>query len=198
STRPPAPPVPGRRVPPIPKRPAPSAGGPSGTGAPDAGAPTPPAPPAPPAPGAPTAADPASLPTRDALTKAWGDVVLGTLSGRAKARFGAGRFLAVEDGAAVFGLPNEHYLGRCQEVRSEVEAALAEHFGTRVPLRLVVEPPGSGPGAGVPAGGPVPPEDDPADFEVAGEVTDSEGPAAVTSPEERLKRAFPGAEEVSP
>jgi DNA polymerase-3 subunit gamma/tau len=203
STRPPAPPIPGRRVPPIPKGPAPAAtgpGGPPSTGEapspalPEAGGRTPPVPPT-----RPGVDDAAALPSRDALTKAWGDDVLGSLSGRAKARFGAGRFLAVEDGRAVFGLPNEHYLGRCQEVRAEVETALAQHFGIAVPLRLVVEPPGWGPAVGPPGGGPTPPpEDDPADFELGGEVSDSDAPAAVTSPEERLKRAFPGAEEVSP
>ena len=121
--------------------------------------------------------------------------MLTSLTGRAKARFGAGRFLAVEDGVAVFALPNQHYLGRCQEVRPEVEAALAAHFGTPVPLRLVVESPL--PGSDVGGDGEPPPSDD----EVYADAVDTGGPRrdapAITSPEEQLKRAFPGAEEVA-
>lgn len=135
------------------------------------------------------------MPSRDALTKAWGDAVLTSLSGRAKARFGAGRFLAVEDGVAVFALPNQHYLVRCQEARPEVEAALAAHFATPVPLRLVVESTSPGSGAGGDAGPP------PSDDEVYADAVGTGGPQgdapAITSPEEQLKRAFPGAEEVA-
>ncbi|HVM01443.1 MAG TPA: hypothetical protein VM263_02140, partial [Acidimicrobiales bacterium] len=132
-----------------------------------------------------------NLPSRDALTKAWGDGVLASLSGRAKARFGAGRFLAVEDGVAVFALPNSHYLGRCEEVRGEVEGVLAAHFATAVPLRLVVDAPVPEPAAG----GDAPPHDEAFDA-FADEGPRGDAPA-VTSPEEQLKRAFPGAEEVA-
>ena len=135
------------------------------------------------------------MPSRDALTKAWGDVVLGSLSGRAKARFGAGRFLAVEGGTAVFALPNQHYLSRCEEVRPEVEGALASHFATAVPLRLVVEQPGAVPGPE--AGSPPPPDDDEAVHDFASDEGPRHAPPAITSPEEQLKRAFPGAEEVA-
>ena len=73
----------------------------------------------------------------------------------ARARFRAGRFLGVEDGVAVFGLPNSIHRDRCEEKRPEVEAALAAHFGRKVPLRLVVDGtadpglPGGSPGAAV-------------------------------------------------
>lgn len=125
--------------------------------------------------------------------------MLSSLSGRAKARFGAGRFLAVEDTAAVFALPNDHYLGRCEEVRPEVEAALAAHLGTPVPLRLVVERPDGGPGQGaVPGDDRSGPLDDAEGLEEYGEMDRSQDSLpAVASPEERLKQAFPGAEEVS-
>ena len=215
-TRPAAPPMPGRRPPPPP--PPPPRQTPQTTQTPDRSGPAPvsatpgrPAgePAAGPSPGPgsdATSPGPAPagapLPTRDALTKAWGDSVLASLSTRAKARFGTGRFVAVEAGAAVFALPNDHFLGRCQEVRAEVEAALAAYLGVPVPLRLVVERPGPGDSAGA---GPPPPDDDPgfvddgADFEEIVEVDGTrEPPPAVTSPEERLKRAFPGAEEVAP
>ena len=127
------------------------------------------------------------LPSRDDLTKAWGDVLLKQLSQRAKARFSGGRFAAVEGGVAVFALPNAIHRDRCEEVRSEVEGVLAAHFGVPVPLRLVVDD-----GAAAPAAAQA--------TEPVEEVVDldelREAPAAVTSVEDRLKQAFPGAEEV--
>ena len=128
------------------------------------------------------------LPSRDELTKAWGDRILASLSGRSKARFGAGRFSAVADGQAVFALPNEHYLGRCAEVKTEVEAALAEHFGVKVPLRLVVD-------HAAPATGASPPVEDRGGEDALEDWGATE--PAVTSPEDRLLQAFPGAEEVT-
>jgi DNA polymerase-3 subunit gamma/tau len=126
------------------------------------------------------------LPSRDAITKAWGDTVLGALPPRARSRLAGGRFLAVDDGAAVYALPNQIHAQRCEEVRPEAEAALAAHFGSPVPLRLVVDTAPS-PAAQVPS---PPPEEDV-------ELDDLRDAApAVTSPEERVKQAFPGAEEV--
>jgi len=206
-SRPAAPPLPGRRqAPPPPQRgEATSAAPPPLEHAGDPGA-SPAAPAASPA----TSPSPAgmdhpppgaALPTRDALTKAWGDSLLSSLSGKAKARFGAGRFSAVEPGAAVFALPNTHYLGRCEEVRPEVETALASFFGVAVPLRLVVEAADADAGALSPA---APADGDQGDPDDAGDLQDfrdqgtsDRPPPAITSPEERVKRAFPGAEEVS-
>ena len=124
------------------------------------------------------------LPSRDELTLAWGDTVLRSLSPRAKSRFAAGRFVAVEGEKAVFALPNEIHRERCEAVRSDVEAALSDHFGRPVPLRLVVE------------------SEEPAIAPEVGDVEDvghapSQAPPPVTSPEDRLMKAFPGAEEVS-
>jgi len=148
----------------------------------------PPAPPkAPPAPTSapPSAAAPAGggqLPGRDELVQAWGDAVLASLKGRAKALYRVGRFVEVEDGTAVFALPNEPHRKFSEEVRPDVEAALSSHFGVRVPLRLVVE---DGPGSG---SGEVTPDDH---VDIA-DLTDApvDGPA---TPEERLREAFPGA-----
>ena len=39
----------------------------------------------------------------------------------------------------VFGLPNKIHAAKCEEVRPEVEAALAAHFGRPTPLRIVVD-----------------------------------------------------------
>ena len=108
----------------------------------------------------------------------------------------------MEAGAAVFALPNSHYLSRCEDVRPEVEVALAAYFGVPVPLRLVMDPPDASPYSPAPPtdlGGA--PPDDISDLAALQDFRDQdpsdEPPPAVTSPEERVRRAFPGAEEVS-
>jgi DNA polymerase-3 subunit gamma/tau len=126
------------------------------------------------------------LPTRDELTLAWGDRVLGQLSARAKALYRSGRFTAVEDGAAVYALPNAVHRERCERCRAEVEAALAAEFGRAVPMHLVVDeqaPP------------PPPPEQE---DDVTIDVDDirQAAPAAVASPIDHVMQAFEGAEVV--
>ncbi len=135
---------------------------------------------------------PAPMPSRDELTKAWGDAVLGSLKPRAKALYSSGRFLSVDGEGAVFALPNAAHRQNCEPLRSSVEAALAAHFGADVPMRLVVDGSADPGSTGSPEPAPTPPDDDesyhPADLEDA--------PPALTSVEERLKQAFPGAREV--
>jgi DNA polymerase-3 subunit gamma/tau len=173
---------------------------------PPAGAPTAPArptapgtpPTAPGRPGAPPgsapAADTGDLPSRDELTLAWGDTVLGTLSGRAKSRFAAGRFVTVADGAADFGLPNAMHAKRCEEARAEVEAALARHFGRPVPLRITVDgdapPP---PSMRVPP----PPPDGPDDLDGSMDLSELRDATDVSSSSvDRIAEVFPGVEVV--
>jgi len=84
------------------------------------------------------------------LEERWDPDVLEVLNPGTRARFRVGRFCGVDEGAgvALFGLPNEIQLARCEERRLEVEAALASVLGRAVALRLVVDeggPPGSGP-----------------------------------------------------
>jgi len=146
----------------------------------------------------------ATMPSRDELVQVWGDGFLGALPGRARARFRVGRFVASEGGSAVFALPNETHRSYCEEVRTVVESALAQRFGTAVPLRLVVdeeladEPPARvvtavAPEAPVSTRAAANEEDllDPAVLEA-----ETEPAGAGPSPEERIKLAFPGAEEV--
>jgi DNA polymerase-3 subunit gamma/tau len=105
-------------------------------------APTPPDTPARPAPtagSAPSAVPAGDLPDRDAIVMAFGDVVVPRLRGIAKALYSAGRFVSVTDGTAVFALENGPTRDRAEQHRGQVEVALAEHFGTPVPLRLVTE-----------------------------------------------------------
>ncbi len=78
------------------------------------------------------------LPSLGAITAAWADEVLGQVARGTKARFLAGRFVSV-DTVATLALPNEPHRDRCESVKSEVEAALAHHFGVPVPLQLVVD-----------------------------------------------------------
>lgn len=140
--------------------------------------------------GGPGREHPASLPTRDELTMAWGDGVLASLSLRARSRFNPGRFVAVEGGKARFALPSAIYRDRCDEVRGEAEAALSAHFGAPVRLELVVEAPEHAAPARERAG------EEPEDTEPGEPVTGMAAP--VPSVADRLMEAFPGAEDVSP
>jgi DNA polymerase-3 subunit gamma/tau len=155
---------------------------------------TPPAPPAPPTRPPPSGPAPEPLrpgpggeplPTREALTKAWGDTVFGRLSPKTKALWGAGRWVTVPGDQAGFAVENPHQRDHCEERRAEVERALSTHFGRPVPVKLMVDD-----GA---LAGPAP--DDEADEDLDPHaLVDAAG--AVASPEERLLQAFPGAEEV--
>ena len=164
----------------------------------------------------------ATLPSRDELVQVWGDGLLAALPNRARARFRVGRFLDVDAGSAVFALPNETHRSYCEEVRLEVEAALGARFGTAVPIRLVVDDEAEeGPGTTRPARAPrsAPPlsvgterasraagAEGVADGAGVADVPDLLDPAVLEAetepagagltPQERLKQAFPGAQEV--
>src|SRR5207249_12161333 len=105
----------------------------------------------------------------------------------ANARDGAARFVRADDGVAVFALPDEIHRGRAEEKRAEVEAALQAHFGGGIKLKLLVDRPTEAP----PTASPEPDHDPVVDIH---ELEDAAGPPA--TPEERLKQAFPGAQEV--
>ena len=111
----------------------------------------------------------------------------------------------------MFALPNETHRSYCEDVRVEVEAALGSHFGTPVPLRLVVDEDTSADGPAGPTTVTTGPARDLAIAPVAVAEHDTEQhdlldpivlaaqtePAgAGLSPEDRLKQVFPGAEEV--
>ncbi|HET6793675.1 MAG TPA: hypothetical protein VFH45_04495 [Acidimicrobiales bacterium] len=135
---------------------------------------------------------------------AWGDRILPSLRPAVKVYVATGRFLPSEEGAAVYAVPDRGLLTRAEANRSEVEAALASHFGRPVRLRLVLDPDGGSAGAGraqtagssaEPAGAAGGPPEEEAAYDWADM---EEAPAAVNSPEQRLLEAFPGAEEVQP
>ena len=130
--------------------------------------------------------EPGRIPTRDELTAAWADVVLPKLAPKTRAIYAAGRWVDGQGDGGAFALPNEVHRGRADKHRADVEAALANHFGGRVPLTLVVD-------EGQVTGTPTPATHD--DFVVDPREL-SDAPPGLTSPEDRLKEAFPGAEEV--
>ena len=77
-------------------------------------------------------------PSRDELTKAWGDAVLERLSQSAKLFLSNGRFVeAGTGGGAVFAVPAGGFLETARDHQSEAEKALATYFGRPVPFHLV-------------------------------------------------------------
>ena len=182
-----APEAPARAAAPAPPPPPPAS--------PTAPSPAPSGPVAPSAAAAPAQGD-VPFPTRDELTLAWGDSVLGALGRRAAVRFQVGRFVSADGGVAVFALPNAVHRDRCEEVPLEVESALSAHFGRRIPLRLVVEGQAAGPAPG-PASAATAPE--PA-AETDNEVVDwrdlEDAPPGLASPLDHVMQAFEGAEVV--
>jgi DNA polymerase-3 subunit gamma/tau len=139
------------------------------------------------------------LPSRDQLTKAWGDSVLAQLPRPAQVYLASGRFTEVSEGAATYALQGSGMLSRALAFQAEAEKALAAHFGRPVPLRLVVdegpsapkEPPPRRPGAAAMTGG----ADDEGeeavyDLDRLGELADAPPPVPV---EQRILEAFPGA-----
>ena len=114
---------------------------------------------------------------------AWGDQVLAGLRGRAKAVYRSGRFMATEEGVAVFALPDDNMRSYCESCRTDVESALSAHLGVPLRLRLVTDP------------GPTAPPPEPLvepldELELGGQPTKS------LSPTDRLLQMFPGAEEL--
>ncbi|MDY7102245.1 MAG: DNA polymerase III subunit gamma/tau [Actinomycetota bacterium] len=140
--------------------------------------------------------DASGIPGLDELVGAWPAVLEG-LAKKAKARFAQGRFVGVDERAARYALPNEVHKGRCEELRSEVEAALGSHFGRRVPLALVVDeaPP---PREDDPGWQPEPSAaEEPADggYEDVGDIAELEDATDVSSSAiDRLLAGFPGAQ----
>ncbi len=128
------------------------------------------------------------MPDRDALTLAWADAVLPELGGMTKALYNAGRFIAVEEGLAVFAVPNEVHLQRCRQKQPEVDAVLVAHFGRPIPLRLVID---DGRTAVDPGSDPADGETDPETIDVAELVDADDEPRSHV---DRLTQAFPGAE----
>lgn len=195
--RPARPPSPAKRAT-RPARPAPAsspapAAPPSGSTTPSAPA-TEAEPPAasadPPPPSATTGGTSPSLPD---LERAWNDGLLASLPQRARARFSGGHWVRSEGGTAVFGLPNAPHAARCEEVRSDLELALAQRFATPVTVELVVDASGPDPSAPRAVSSRRAAADDALDDVVdLDDLTDAVGVSNAGI--DRLTATFPGAE----
>jgi DNA polymerase-3 subunit gamma/tau len=129
------------------------------------------------------------VPSEAELADAWSTAVLPALKPGTRAVFGTGRFVASSPESAVFALQNAPTRDHCEKRRSEVEEALASHFGRPVPLRLVTDADvGGSPAVGAPTAPAAPQHEDEID------VTDLEDAPDVGSGVDRLAQAFPGAE----
>ena len=149
------------------------------------------------APSAPAAPAPkgGAIPALIDLTSNWSDTLLPSLPQRSRARFSGGHWIDVVDGVAVFGLPNEPHAVRCEECRSEVETALAAHFGAPVPIRLVVD--GSAPDPSAPrsvaAARRAATDENPVDESIdLDDLRNAKG--ATSTGADRIAAVFPGAE----
>ncbi|MFT3852139.1 MAG: DNA polymerase III subunit gamma/tau [Ilumatobacteraceae bacterium] len=141
----------------------------------------------------------------------WSEVLPTLRRGLARPLFSALKVVGERDGKLVLGAPNEPHRSRSAAYVGEVEAALAELVGVKVPIVVVVDgsaddsdgftdgPSPSGGSSTVVAlrGGDRPsPEQPPADEDVdLSELTDVP-PESVVTPVERLLQAFPGSQEL--
>jgi DNA polymerase-3 subunit gamma/tau len=135
-----------------------------------------------------------AMPALVDLTRIWSDTLLPSLPQRSRARFSGGHWVEVSDGVAVFGLPNEPHATRCEELRPEVESMLSAHFGTTVPIRLVVD--GSAPDPSAPrvvaASRRAAADENPVDESIdLDDLTNARGTA--TAGVDRIAAVFPGA-----
>ncbi|HWH35758.1 MAG TPA: hypothetical protein VNT56_10630 [Acidimicrobiales bacterium] len=101
----------------------------------------------------------------------------------ARGLYGAGRFAAVDDHAVTFAVPTDAMRAKCESRRGDVEAALADHYGRPVPLRVIVDP-----SPAVPRG------DGAAPLVEAVDLDDLQDAPPDSRGLDRLTEAFPGAE----
>jgi DNA polymerase-3 subunit gamma/tau len=179
---------------PAPDAPAPDVSSPDASAPAAADAPTSPTDATPPNARGPGRTAPGAALDRDALTLAWGDVILEGLPPRARSLFRSGRFTAVDGSSCTFAVESAAQREQCERKRTEVEAAIATHFGAPVTLRVVVDDAAAAPSPPVAASAPVAaaePMDVDLDDMEGGVVADTESIAAA-----RVLDAFPGATEV--
>ncbi len=130
-----------------------------------------------------------TAPSRDELTKAWGDTVLEKLSQAAKLYLSYGRFVeAGATGGAVFALPAGGLLERGRDHQREAESALASYFGRPVPFRLIPDMGATAYPAATPPGAN---NSDTYDLDDLTDATEAP-PVPVVPVEQRILQAFPG------
>ena len=109
---------------------------------------TPPTPPTTSAAAAPaaTSGTTAAVPTVGELDAVWTTGVLAALPVKIRSKWRAGRWLDAEGDELRFAVPNEWHKRACDEARTQVEKALAEHFGRALAVGIVVGDDGGGGG----------------------------------------------------
>ncbi len=140
-----------------------------------------------------------SAPDLATLNTMWSGSILASLSQRARPRFTAGRWLAIDGASATMGLPNAPHAARCEELRPELEAALSAAFGTPLAVRLTVDETSIDPGdRRAVASGRTEPSLEPdeiLDSETIAELDDAVDVASTGA--DRIAAIFPGAELVA-
>ncbi len=126
-------------------------------------------------------------PTRDELTKAWGDTIFGRLPRAAQIYLANGRFVKVNGLTAELALPDAGFVSRAARFIPDVESALAAHFGKPVRLQLTVD---SGAIPGEPSDGASGPEEE-YTIDDLSELADATDVADIPI-EQRILQAFPG------
>ncbi len=129
----------------------------------------------------------ALLPSAGEVAAAW-DSVLSEMKPGARSRFASAQVVAV-DSAVVVAVDSAHLQAACEARRADAEAALAARFGRPVPLRVTIGTIGAGPAN---ASGPAASTDE--EHVDLTQLVDA--PPTTSDPHERLRQAFPGAEEV--
>ncbi|HEY8524406.1 MAG TPA: DNA polymerase III subunit gamma/tau [Acidimicrobiales bacterium] len=141
---------------------APAAGGPAPAPTRGAGGPAASAVPATATSAAPAAtAEGGPPPSLSELSAAW-EQILGQLAIPVRSKWRGGRWTDPDGDTIRFAVPNEWHQKVCEDTRRDVEAALAAHFGRRVPVAVVIQ--GDTAAAGAPgrsAAAPAPPDPGP-------------------------------------
>ncbi len=137
------------------------------------------------------------FPSLDDLATRWNQSLLGALPGRVKSRFSTGRWYSVDaaSATATFAVANEPHRQRCDEFRVDVQQSVTEAFGRTINVKIVVDPDSASSTRMTEPGHDT-------ESSLIDEVRESGDTSSIrsgpiSSPEERLLRAFPGAEEVS-
>lgn len=124
--------------------------------------------------------------------------VLDSLNQKVRARFRQGQLIDVTNNVITFAYPSALPADRADEVKSELEYALGQHFKSTVSVAVVVDASRSGGGAAQRPRSPQPKprSDSEEDIGPVSELTDADDSS--NSMVERLTQAFPGAKLVDP
>ncbi len=124
---------------------------------------------------------------------------LDDVSRRARVRFQAGTVSAVDGATIAVAVPNAHYVGRCNDVKAEIEQALSRHFNQPLTVNVIVDanaPTESLDPAKMESPRPRPTDDSMDDVGPVEELADATDQSS--DGVERLTKAFPGSKIIEP